>query len=191
MGINLLPPEIIEKRESEKRLALILFFISVYIILLLFVYLGFQARIIQENRRLSELKIMNEELNKKIAEFKVFQERKDAIERRRSIIEQALSDEVSWYRILLELSLLMPREMCLGSLAADNLKGIDMSGDARDYFTVAKWMVRLKEIPEVSNVWLNNAARKAATGAAGASASGNVSFSMTVELKSSQIGQGR
>lgn len=187
MGINLLPPEIIEKRQSEKRLALVLLFISIYIILLLFVYLGFQARILQENRRLSELKIMNEELNKKIAEFKVFQERKDAIERRKNIIRQALIDEISWYRILLELSLLMPREMALESLAVDNLKGIDMSGEARDYFTVAKWMVRLKEIPEVSDVWLNSAARKTTGETAGAKSAGSVSFSMTVQLKSGQV----
>lgn len=182
MGINLLPPEIIEKRESEKRLALILFLISVYIILLLLVYLGFQGRILQENRRLSVLKIQNEELNKKIAEYRVFQERKDAIERRKSIIQQALSDEISWYRVLLEISLLLPREMSLGSLAADNLEGIDMSGEARDYLTVAKWMVRLKEIPEVSNVWLNNVGRKVAQ-AGGAQTAGAVSFSMTVQLK--------
>lgn len=187
MGINLLPPEIIEKRESEKRLALVLIFISVYIILLLLVYLGFQARILQENRRLSEFKIMSEELNKKIAEFKVFQERKDAIERRREIIRQALSDEVSWYRVLLELSLLMPREMALGSLAVDNLKGINMSGEARDYLTVAKWMVRVKEIPEVSDVWLDNAARKTTGGAAGTQSAGNITFSLTVQLKSGQM----
>ncbi len=186
MGINLLPPEIIEKRESEKRLALILFFVAAYIILLLLVYLGFQGRILQENRKLAVLKSQNEELNKKIAEYKVFQERKDAVERRKNIIQQALSDEVSWYRVLLEIGLLLPREMSLNSLAADNLKGIDMSGEARDYLTVAKWLVRLKEIPGVTDVWLDNVSRKTG-GAAGAQTAAGVNFSLTVQLSSAEV----
>lgn len=174
MGINLLPPEIIEKRESEQRLLVIGLVSLAYIGFLILIYLLLQAKVYQENLLLTQLKAQNELLNKQIAEFKVFEERKAAVDSRREIIKQAMADEISWYKLLLEMSMILPSDLSLDSLNADTKEGIKMTGKARDYLTVAKWMVRLKELDEVADVWLEGISK---------GKENLYSFTMSVQLK--------
>jgi Tfp pilus assembly protein PilN len=154
-GINLLPPEIIEKRESEKRLLIIGLISLLYIAILVMIYVLLQAKLYQENLVLTQLKTQNELLNKQIAEFKVFEERKAAVDNRRQIIDQAMAGEVSWYKIFLEMSMIIPNDIALESLNVDAETGLKMTGKARNYLAIAKWMVRLKELGEVQDVWLD------------------------------------
>lgn len=173
-GINLLPPEIIEKRESEKRLLLIGLVTLLYIAILVMIYVLLQAKLYQENLVLTQLKTQNALLNKQIAEFKIFEERKAAVDSRRQVIEQAMAGEISWYKLLLEMSMIIPNDIALESLNVDLEQGLKMNGKAKNYLAIAKLMVRLNELDEVGSVWLD----KMDLGA-----DGYYSFDMSVSLE--------
>jgi Tfp pilus assembly protein PilN len=173
-GINLLPPEIIEKRESEKRLLIIGLVSLLYIAILVMIYVLLQAKLYQENLVLTQLKTQNALLNKQIAEFKIFEERKAAVDSRRQVIEQAMAGEISWYKLFLEMSMIIPNDIALESLNVDLQEGLKMNGKAKNYLAIAKLMVRLNELDEVENVWLD----KMDLGA-----DGYYSFDMSVALK--------
>jgi Tfp pilus assembly protein PilN len=178
-GINLLPPEIIEKRESEKRLLIIGLVSLLYIAILVMIYVLLQAKLYQENLVLTQLKTQNALLNKQIAEFKIFEERKAAVDSRRQVIEQAMAGEISWYKLFLEMSMIIPNDIALESLSVDLAEGLKMNGKAKSYLAIAKLMVRLNELDEVENVWLD----KMDLGA-----DGYYSFDMSVALKKTAEG---
>jgi Tfp pilus assembly protein PilN len=178
-GINLLPPEIIEKRESEKRLLIIGLVSLLYIAILVMIYVLLQAKLYQENVVLTQLKTQNELLNKQIAEFKIFEERKAAVDSRRQVIEQAMAGEISWYKLFLEMSMIIPNDIALESLNVDLAEGLKMNGKAKNYLAIAKLMVRLNELNEVQNVWLD----KMDLGA-----DGFYSFDMSISLKKAAEG---
>ncbi len=173
-GINLLPPEIIEKRESERRLLIIGLVSLLYIAILVMIYVLLQAKLYQENLVLTQLKTQNALLNKQIAEFKIFEERKAAVESRRQVIEQAMAGEISWYKLFLEISMIIPNDIALENLNVDLAEGLKMNGKAKSYLAIAKLMVRLNELDEVENVWLD----KMDLGS-----DGYYSFDMSVVLK--------
>ncbi len=180
MGINLLPPEIVERRQAEKRLTVVLLLTIVYVVILFLFYLFLQAKVYQETLVLRELQTQNQLLNRQIGEFKVFEERKNLVDKHRQVIEQAITGEVSWYQMLLELSMVIPSDVSLDSFTGDTVGGITMSGKARSYLSVAKWLVRLNELESISNVWLDNVSKS----------EGVVSFSITAQLKGGAEGGG-
>jgi Tfp pilus assembly protein PilN len=173
MGINLLPPEIVERRQAEKRLAVVILLTIVYVVILFLVYLFLQAKVYQETLVLRDLQTQNRLINRQIDEFKVFEERKNLVDKHRQVIEQALAGEVSWYQMLLELSMIIPSDVSIESFTGDTVGGITMSGKARSYLSVAKWLVRLNELESISNVWLDSVSKT----------EGEVSFSITAQLK--------
>ena len=154
-GVNLLPPELIERRLAEKRVVILLAVIICYIVLLVSVYVIFQVRINQENTYLVELKHDNAQLSEKIAEFKVFEQRKAEASRREKIIETALAGDISWHKLLLKLSFIIPGEVSITGFTGDYSAGIKLNGEARDYISVARWIVRLEEIDELADIWLS------------------------------------
>lgn len=180
MGINLLPPEIVERRQSEKRLAVVILLTILYVVILFLVYLFLQAKAYQETLYLRELQTRNKLINRQISEFKVFEERKNLVDKHRQVIEQAIAGEVSWYQMLLELSMVIPSDVSLDSFSGDTVGGITMSGKARSYLSVAKWLVRLNELESISNVWLASASKS----------EGEVSFSITAQLRGGPQGGG-
>ncbi len=157
--INLLPPEIIEKRQSEKRLAVLLLVVSLYILMLVGIYLLMQVKIFQESQVLMQRRAHNTKLNQKIAEFEVFKRRKEEAQKREEIINKALSGEKSWYRLLLKLSIIIPGEVNITSFSGDEIAGLTFSGQALGYNSLVKWLVRLSEIKELSEIWLGSASK--------------------------------
>lgn len=178
-GINLLPPELIEKRLTEKRIVYLLGILIVLFLLMSFVFMVTYGKEFQENVKLSQINAENKKLEKAIAEFKIFEERKAEVQRREEILSKAMAGEIPWYKILNELSMVIPSEVCLQTLDLDSIEGLKVTGYTYDYSSVAKWMVRMGEIKELNNVWVETAVK------AKEQDKDVVQFSMTAELAGS------
>lgn len=153
--VNLLPPEIRDRRETERRLVVVVAVMVAYVAILAMVF-GFQQfKIYQEQQVLEGLRMENNVLEAQIVEFRVFEERKSELSRRQQLIETALSNEVSWYRILVELSMVIPEDVSIQGFSSDG-REVTVDGRATDFESLAIWMVRFESLPEISDVWLDN-----------------------------------
>lgn len=156
-GINLLPPEIAEKRQTERRWVYFLAIIIAFIALFGFVFMITYGRELKEKRTLSDYLTENDKLAVAISEFKVFEERKGQVQQREQILAKALAGETSWYKLLNEISMVIPSEVALIDMSLDLSAGVKMTGYTQDYSSVAKWLVRLGEIKELNDVWIETA----------------------------------
>lgn len=161
--INLLPPEVLEKRRAER----VTIYIVVVVILVILVLAGVFSlnfwRISQAERDLEAVKVRNEKINQAIAEYKVYEKRKKELEEKEKIINEAMKGEIAWHKILNEVSMVIPSDVCLTSFAGDAETGITCKGYTLDYSfdapdlghkPVAKWMIRLGDIKTLTQIWL-------------------------------------
>ncbi|MEW6188683.1 MAG: PilN domain-containing protein [Actinomycetota bacterium] len=154
-NINLLPPEILGKRRAERILVYSFVGIVVLVFILFFVYTINAWVIGQEERELSAIKIENQKLEEVIAEYEIYEKKKAEVEKWEGILKTAMEGEVSWSKLLNEISMVIPSDVWLTSFKGDMNAGINFQGYTFTHNSVAKWMVRLKEIKHLTEIWLN------------------------------------
>lgn len=161
--INLLPPGVLEKRRAEKVTFYVVGVTILVVLLLVGVYgLNF-LRISQSEQELESLKVRNERVSQVVAEYQIYEKRKKELEEKKKIIEEAMKGEIAWHKMLNEISMVIPSDVCLTSFAGDTEGGITCKGYTLDYSfdapdlghkPVAKWMIRLGEIKTLTQIWL-------------------------------------
>lgn len=161
--INLLPPEILEKRKFEKRIVYVGLAALLVAVVLLGVWGALWWQVNQRNAELqSNLELANQ-FRKQAEAYKVFEDKETALGERLATAETALAGRVDWGRITNELSLVLPSDVWLTMLEGDQEGGLSLTGSAIDSDTdvpdvghkaVAKTLVRLADLELVNNVWL-------------------------------------
>lgn len=168
--INLLPPEILEKRRGERRVVYIVFGLLGMIALLgaVWLFLTIQVQSRESEKASKEQQAAN--LRVQAEHFKIFEDKQNDLRAREAVADTALANRVNWSKLFTELSLVLPADVWLENMSADQAQGLTLAGWATDSDTdspdvghkaVAKVLVRLNDIRELSNVWLTSS-RKAA-----------------------------
>lgn len=168
MRINLLPPEILEKRKSERRLV----YVVLAALLVVLVLAGvFAAVYMQQEAKAKEVARLEQELaetQQRANELQVFEAKSNELTRRKSVAETALAGRINWSKLYDELSLVMPADLWLTVLVTNENTGLTMDGYAVDSATdspdlghksIAKLLVRLADLDQLYDVWLTNAAK--------------------------------
>lgn len=167
-NINLLPPEIRQKRAAERRRLLMgaLAILVLAAVAGVYVFAGMLAGM--EANKLARLKEENAQALKDITEYEVFQKQKDELAAKQKVVSDAMAGSIPWYKLMNEISLIIPAEVWLTSFDGDGEKGVTMSGEAIDragdapdtgHKPVAKWMVRMSVIPMLSDIWLSSSSK--------------------------------
>lgn len=168
--VNLLPPEVQERRRAEAAIVYILAAVSAVVLLLVGVYSLNFWRIMNASAEVSGLQAKNQRLSEDIAEFQVYERRKAEVQARKDMVSEALTGEIAWHRILNEISMVIPADVTLNSLDADSTGGVTMQGYTPDFTfdapdighkPVARWLVRLGEIQSFSDIWLSSSQKAA------------------------------
>jgi len=155
--INLLPPEVIEKRRYEKLLSYVLI-LFVFLIALLAIFYGFNIiRINNLNIDLSDLRLQTSRVAKDISNIEKYEQLKLKLEQQEQTLKTATADARPWLRFLNDLSLVMPNEAWLTALNL-NKETVDFSAkvltDAKGNPTnVAKLLVRLETLKDLTDIW--------------------------------------
>lgn len=162
--INLLPPETIEKRKAERRWVYVLFAaVGVFSFLFLF----FLVMYIQVSSAQAEVAAKQQEaqaLQAQAGSFKVFEDRQTELAARQAVADKALKDRVTWSKLFTEVSLVLPADTWLETFRGDE-KGIAVTGKAVNHSgdlssmgfkPVAKLMVRMSDLEQLQNVWLDS-----------------------------------
>ena len=105
--------------------------------------------------------------------FGIFEQKEADLAKRQAVATTALANRVSMGRVGEEVSLVLPDEVWLQQLSIHEVDGLTVTGYTPyssshsmdvSYKSVAKTMVRLNELDDVSDVWLTNAANAEFTG---------------------------
>ncbi len=166
--INLLPPEIIQRRGFERNTKLVALGGVVLIALLVAVYAIMGMRLSQKNAVLQDLQQEEANLRAQAEAFKIFEEKESELEERLKVAERALARRVAWGRLANELSLVMPPDIWVAPLSCHEEEGITMLARAVDSPTdvpdvghkaVARTLVRLADLEQITSVWLNSSVK--------------------------------
>lgn len=167
ININLLPAEIIEKRKAEKVIsAMIIGAASIFGVVVLVFFYAFRLVGIEADT-LYDLKVENARYETEIAKIADFESNQIFVEERLALVNGIASKKYSYSKWLNNVSLLIPNEVWLDSIkiAKDgnvNFSGTAIAGvDSRQLGqkTVAKWLVRLSELDDMTNVWLESSSK--------------------------------
>ena len=167
MRINLLPPEILERRKAEKRIAWVILAAALVAVALAAVWGFAYFRLQGKQDELAAMQQQVESTNAQAAQLAIFEERAAELETRRATAEFALQGRRNWARLLNELSLVLPTDVWLTTLSATeqtvDIQGmaIDSADDSPDagHKSMAKVLLRLADLDQLSNVWLMNSAK--------------------------------
>jgi Tfp pilus assembly protein PilN len=165
--INLLPREVLERRRYEKwyGYALIVFAILLFVILLVYGYFWFSGA--QKNGDLQLLQEQSQKLQAQADAFGIFEQKEQDLVKRQAVVTSALAGRINVGRVAEEVSLVLPDEAWLQTMGISQTDGLTLaaytpysSSHSMDvsYKSVAKTLVRLNELEDVSDVWLTNAA---------------------------------
>ncbi|PKQ29354.1 MAG: hypothetical protein CVT60_05820 [Actinobacteria bacterium HGW-Actinobacteria-10] len=170
--INLLPPEIIEKRIFEKRFAWVLLAGAVTFAVIAVVWVFLQWQVSQKNNELQQNLATYQQVQAQAEAFKVFELKESELAAVRATADKALAARVDWARITNEISLILPPEAWLTAMEADEESGLSMIGHILDSPTdipdaghkaVAKLLFRLADLELVENVWLISSVKSVET----------------------------
>lgn len=160
--INLIPPEIVEKRKYERYFRYVMVAGAVILAVLLgaWAILSFQVRSLNED--LQSRKEVASQLNTQAAAFAIFEEKQSDLAARKAIADQALAGRINWAKVSNEVSLVLPSEVWAVGLTASQDQGMQLTLVALDatdtpdvgHKAVAKTMVRLNNLNDLYNVWL-------------------------------------
>jgi Tfp pilus assembly protein PilN len=162
--INLLPPEILQKRKTEGRLLYLagaFLFVVTVLAVFWFIMLG---RVNTQRDVVAEKQQEAVDLQAEAARYQVFEDKQADLQARKDIAQNAFAGQVDWNRLFEELSLVLPTDMWLDSMTADEAAGVslgavgvDWDADVPDegFKPVAKMLVRLTDLEQLADVWVS------------------------------------
>lgn len=168
--INLLPPEILEKRKAERVFSYVALGGVALAALLLVVYGVTWFLVDGKAQELQSKKDQAIGLQKQGEAFRIFETKEKDLEARVGIVDTALARRVDWARLFTELSLVLPSEMWTERIQTDEVgsPGMQIEGKALDpadtpdsgHKVIAKALVRLADLDQLVNAWLKSSEKE-------------------------------
>jgi Tfp pilus assembly protein PilN len=194
--INLLPPEITQKRKDEKRWRWIALGGALALVIVAGVFAILQLQVALKAEEVAKVRQAAEAKLVETQRFKIFEVKEADLGNRRTIVSTALAGRMDWSRLFSEVSLVLPSDVYLTSLtgvepktpAAGDLtlsgQAIDFPNDVPDlgYKSVAKVLVRIAELEQVDNVWLSGGAAKPGAAAVDSTATQYINFTVSSKI---------
>ncbi|HAW50469.1 TPA: hypothetical protein DCX16_05940 [bacterium] len=152
--INLLPPEIIEKRKKKQQTILVLSVIGIYGALLACVGLYLNM---EKNKLIFDIKKIekeNEALRPTLERIRQIEAENSEIKRRLGVIQTLIQERFKWVKILEEISKTITSNVWLSSIIPSGGNTLSFTCSAFSNFDVARFMVALMENPFFSDVQL-------------------------------------
>jgi hypothetical protein len=173
--INLLPKK---ERISDARIILLNFVIILFVIIVIIMVLA--ILLVNDigrdlDSRLDRYKDTNMELNEYVVELETYKDFEDMIIEKESNIEMLNIENIRWSYLLYDIAQAKPdglyvtnvigssntlyeyiNNLILGEeVESDKNMAFSLQGYARDQFEVSKYVLALKDIPEINEVWIN------------------------------------
>lgn len=168
MRVNLLPPEILERRTAEKRIGWVVVGAIVVALLLAGVWATAVFKLQAQKDELASIEQETQAIQAQADQLAIFEMRASELDDRREIVQTALGGRVDWPRLLDEVSLVLPSDLWAQTIVVDQDAGLSLAGYAVDspsdapdlgHKAIAKGLVRLADLDPLYDVWLVNSAK--------------------------------
>jgi len=168
MRINLLPPEILERRKAERRFGWVILAAVVVAVVLAGVWAIAYFRLQGKQDELASIQQQVQSTNAQADQLAIFEERAAELETRRATASQALADRRDWAKLFNEVSLVLPSDIWIENMSAAEDAGLSLTGYAIDapsdvpdqgHKSIAKMLIRLADLDQLSDVWLTSSAK--------------------------------
>ncbi len=187
--LDLLPPELAERRRTRRQLLLTGAAIALLVALLGFLWVQRRAEVDDRVARAEAEEAITESLRAELTTFAAIQALEADVDARRAMVRTALTDDVTWTKIIQEVATVMPDDTWLASLNATAPQAgtpgaIAVAGNGFDHTSSARWLIRLDPLPSVDRVWLQASTRTEDDLGLGL---GETNFSSSVELSQAAL----
>jgi Tfp pilus assembly protein PilN len=173
--INLIPPEILGKRRDERRRrwvwlsgGVLLLIVGAFALLVFF-------QVASATNDVAAIQQQAQAMQAQTNRFDVFQQKEADLRLRQGAVSAATAGRIDWAELLYELGLVLPRDVYLTTFtgtdnaggSGDSASSVSLAGIAVPdadktpqigYKSIAKVLVRLTEMTQLDNVWLQSAA---------------------------------
>jgi Tfp pilus assembly protein PilN len=196
--INLLPPEITQKRKDEKRWRWIVMGSIAAFAVVGIAFAILQVEVSMKASEVASIRQQAEGLQQEAQRFQVFRLKEDDLKARQVIADKALAGRMDWSGLYSDVALVLPGDIYLVRLATTEPKApapgtfaldgraIDYPYDVPDlgYKSVAKLLVRLAELPKLQSVWLGRSVKPPAP-SADSTVTQYIAFDVTAKIPGS------
>jgi len=168
MRVNLLPPELLEKRQSEKRIVWVIAGALVLAVVLAGVW-GVGGFIESAKREeLAAIQQQTASIQAQADQLAIFEQRAGELEERKATVMMALGGRIDWAQLLDELSLVLPSDLWVQTMTLSETNGVSMGGYAVDsptdapdvgHKSIAKGLVRIADLDDLYDVWLDSSTK--------------------------------
>ena len=189
--INLLPPEIQERRRWDRYYPLVFLLGFVAFAAIGTVAFGLFWYTNSERATLQEYKSQAAALQAQAAQFAVFEQKESQLVTKASVSQAALTGRVNWAELCRDISMVMPDEIWLISIQGNEDTGLTLSGytpnanpesSAESYKSIAKMLVLLNALPQLYDLWLTNATVSEYTNGTTAEPAATLQFQATAKV---------
>lgn len=165
-SINLLPPEAHVKEAARARLARLVLIAVAYLALLALLTVVWQNRVTEAEQEAAAQQEANRLIESQVAELAGIESLVTEYDANVSLLETALSDDLSWGRILNDLGRILPDSVWLESFrgaidtdpATAQVGSVQVTGVGFDFPDVSAWLRSLDSdrFPAATGTWVTN-----------------------------------
>lgn len=164
--INLLPPEIIERRKYDRYYPYIFIVAGILVAIIAIVWVTMQLVVSQQTQVLQQTKESTAQLNAQAQSLAIFEEQRGELEARQELADEALAERVDMGGLAEDVSLVMPEEIFATRLKCGEASGMELDAHSpisgvpnvrSGYKSIAACLVRLSSLDNLKDVWLTSA----------------------------------
>lgn len=166
LRINLLPREVLDRHRFQGWYRYIFIISTGLVLVVLLVSALLYLLVVQKSEELTASRERTQSYIEQGKAFDVFEKKEKEFTDRQTIVQATLASRMNLGKVAEEISLVLPDEVWLDSLNLSQEEGVAFVANTPRtashsmniaYKSVAKTLVRLNELPDVTDVWLANA----------------------------------
>ena len=161
--INLLPPEIVERRKYDRFYPYVFLAAGIMIAIIVVIWILLQFLVNQRAQVLQQTQESTAQLTAQAESLAIFEKQRGELEARLTVATGALAGRVDMGGLAEDISLVLPEEVWSNRLKCSELNGMEMVAFTpvtsqpnvkEGYKSVAATLVRLGALKELNDVWL-------------------------------------
>jgi len=164
--INLLPPEIIERRKYDRFYPYVVIVTLILLAIIILVWILLQFLVGQRQQVLQQTQETTAQLTAQAESLAIFEQKQGELQARQTAADEALAGRVNMGGLAEDISLVIPEEVFSNRLKCSEVSGLEMLAFTpipgqpnvkEGYKSVAATLVRLSSLAALSDVWLTSA----------------------------------